>query len=231
MCFCFRLSDFLGCQFNSNDERSHITSAAVCKREDINGILAVVDARFLYWIPIQYLDSYEDSCCVADLSVAVPVSVGNPASNINRQNRNQNTNDNNANTNTNASENANENENKTENESKENTDNDLDMRGNMNRRRMQTQFGYLGVKNIIWSPCSKRIIVKYNENSKILALCSFDRQHLYPIGIMQQVHPNYQLKRACDAIHVIFRDNIKRGALVAVLWDSGVITQHRLMFE
>ena len=212
---------------NSNDERSRITSASVCKHEDVNGILAVVDARLLYWIPITYLDSYEDSCCVADLSLAVPVT--NPTSNITREN-----------TNPNASGNTNENETK--------QDSDLDMGANINRngnytgdndekqtdsneKRMRKQFRYLSVKNIVWSPCSKRVIVQYNENEKVLALCSFDRQHLYPIGIMQQVHPNYELRRACDAVHVVFRDNVKRGAVVAVLWDSGVITQHRLMFE
>ena len=89
------------------------------------------------------------------------------------------------------------------------------------------------VRDIKWSPCGRRIAVLYDEKirnrtgtemANFVSLWAYDFSTPYRIGFI--IHPQGNVP-----LDVTFRRHFDAGALMAIMWDNGHITQHHLCFN
>ena len=94
------------------------------------------------------------------------------------------------------------------------------------------------VKDIKWSPCNKRIAIIYEKCyesddgllltsgifGEFVSLLAYEFGSVYRLGFISHPHKTYPLG-------VDFRNHFKDGALMAICWSNGIISQHHLCFN
>ena len=87
------------------------------------------------------------------------------------------------------------------------------------------------VHSIKWSSCDRRIAVIYKKDNgestevaKFVGLWAYDFSSVYRLGFVSHPHETFPLD-------VTFRNQFNSGALLAILWNNGIISQHHLCFN
>merc|ERR1712228_999868 len=90
------------------------------------------------------------------------------------------------------------------------------------------------VKGIKWSPCGRRIAVWYDERdtlsgkeqvARFVCVWAYDFSTSYRVGFI--THP----QEGSYPLDVTFRKHFNTGALMAISWNHGLISQHHLCFS
>lgn len=94
----------------------------------------------------------------------------------------------------------------------------------------------LEVKKMVWSPCGQRLAISFRRHptqrrSSLVCVLGYDNnsQAVIPIGYIQS--PRDKPGQKPYPLEMSFRPNFLHGALLAVCWSHGVITQHHLCYK
>jgi len=96
------------------------------------------------------------------------------------------------------------------------------------------------VDSIVWSSCSRRLVAKYNKRNmssgeidkgEIVGIFAFDELSIFPLGFIIQPAPIDIMAFDVYPLFMKFRENVENGAILAICWNHGFITQHHLLFK